>query len=93
MDKSYLILVKVQRHPEGIGLMDCIRPFLSEYSETGLRYTIRDLELKGKIRAVQLLGRWLLFPIQDTVKECDGVFAVNTRSTALSGTTYEEVPE
>jgi hypothetical protein len=59
------ILSEIAKYPNGIGLMGIAKPFLDRYSETALRYNIRLLTLKGKIRAEKFVDRIVLYPVRE----------------------------
>lgn len=57
------ILDEIAKYPSGAGLMVIATPFLDRYSETSLRYNIRLLTLKGKIRSEKIVDRIVLYPV------------------------------
>jgi len=58
------ILNRITEFP-GCSIFDAIRPFLTERSETVLRYRIRALELRNLIRCVPTKHKVLLFAVED----------------------------
>jgi hypothetical protein len=62
---QYSILKEIAKYPTGVGLMVIATPFLDRYSETSIRYNIRLLTLRGKIRSEKIVDRIMLYPVSE----------------------------